>query len=32
MILFAPDGTICKRGEELRGEQMMETVRDIINQ
>ena len=32
MILFAPDGTICKRGEELRGEKMMETVRDIINQ
>jgi thiol-disulfide isomerase/thioredoxin/gas vesicle protein len=32
MILFAPDGTICKRGEDLRGEKMMETVRDIINQ
>lgn len=32
MILFAPDGTIYKRGEELRGEKMMETVRDIINQ
>ena len=32
MILFAPDGTICKRGESLRGEKMMETVRDIINQ
>jgi len=32
MILFAPDGTIYKRGEDLRGEKMMETVRDIINQ
>ena len=32
MILFAPDGTIYKRGEGLRGEKMMETVRDIINQ
>ena len=32
MILFAPDGTIYKRGEELRGGKMMETVRDIINQ
>lgn len=32
MILFAPDGTICKRGDELRGEKMMETVRDIMNQ
>ena len=32
MILFAPDGTICKRGDSLRGEKMMETVRDIINQ
>ena len=32
MILFAPDGTICKRGDALRGEKMMETVRDIINQ
>ena len=32
MILFAPDGTIYKRGESLRGEKMMETVRDIINQ
>jgi len=31
MILFAPDGTIAKRGEALRGEKMMETVRDIIN-
>ena len=31
MILFAPDGTICKRGNELRGAQMMEKVRDIIN-
>lgn len=32
MILFAPDGTIYKRGEELRGAGMMETIRDIINQ
>ncbi len=32
MILFAPDGTIYKRGESLRGAKMMETVRDIINQ
>lgn len=32
MILFAPDGTIYKRGESLRGQKMMETVRDIINQ
>ena len=32
MILFAPDGTIYKRGEGLRGPKMMETVRDIINQ
>ncbi len=32
MILFAPDGTIYKRGEGLRGQRMMETVRDIINQ
>ena len=32
MILFAPDGTICKRGGDLRGAQMMEKVRDIINQ
>ena len=32
MILFAPDGTIFKRGEELRGAKMMETVRDIISQ
>ena len=31
MILFAPDGTIYKRGESLRGAKMMETVRDIIN-
>ena len=32
MILFAPDGTICKRGHALRGEQMMEKVSEIINQ
>lgn len=32
MILFAPDGTIYKRGEGLRGAKMTETVRDIINQ
>ena len=32
LILFAPDGTIYKRGESLRGENMVETIRDIINQ
>jgi thiol-disulfide isomerase/thioredoxin len=32
MILFAPDGTIYKRGEGLRGAGMMETIRAIINQ
>ena len=32
MILFAPDGTIFKRGDELRGSKMMETIREIINQ
>ena len=32
LILFAPDGTIYKRGDELRGEKMMETIREIINQ
>lgn len=32
MILFAPDGTIYKRGGDLRGERMMETIREIINQ
>ena len=31
LILFAPDGTIYKR-DELRGEKMMETIRDIIYQ
>ena len=30
MILFAPDGTICKRGEGLRGEDMPKIVGDII--
>lgn len=32
IILFAPDGTIYKRGHELRGEQMTEKVSEIINQ
>ena len=32
LILFAPDGTIYKRGEELRGEKMLETISGIINQ
>ena len=32
LILFAPDGTIYKRGDELRGEKMLETIREIINQ
>ena len=32
MILFAPDGTIYKRGDGLRGEKMTETIREIINQ
>ena len=32
LILFAPDGTIYKRGEDLRGENMLETIREIINQ
>ena len=31
LILFAPDGTICKRGEELRGENMLETISGLIN-
>ena len=32
LILFAPDGTIYKRGESLRGENMLETISEIINQ
>ncbi len=32
LILFAPDGTIYKRGEALRGENMLETIRGIIGQ
>ena len=31
-ILFAPDGTIYNRDNGLRGKQMTETIRDIINQ
>ena len=30
MILFAPDGTIYKRGEELRGESMMTSVAEAL--
>ena len=30
MILFAPDGTIYKRGEVLRGESMYKTVAEAL--
>lgn len=30
LILFAPDGTVYKRGRELRGESMYETVKEAL--